>query len=328
MTDAQTPGTPETTPAVTAEQFVKEELAAAKGSLRNTQIFGTIIMLALSIYMITITTGFIKELQPDTAVKTVQGFAVAQIEQAGDAVLNEVSTRVPEMIQKAPDELIKYLPEVRKTAEQKFEEQLTQYCAQTSGQLDENLAKYIADNKEKIQAVIDASNDEGAAAELGPTLREEVMAYLEEPQADGKSVKGEIDESLAMLNEASRKMNLLAAGKNLTPEQKKTRRALAIVANTIDDAQLEKLDLSFFHDNMTGGAADDESAAPADGAKPAKMAAPATKPLAPKAMVNEEEPAPAKKAGASSAPTAQSAPAPKAADNVDDPAPAKKAGKK
>jgi len=272
MADDITPGTPAeqsaTSTVAIAENYIKEELAAARGTLRNTQIFGSIIVIALSVYLISITTRFTNELQPDTAVKTVQGFITGQIQETGDAFLAQIGPTVTGIVEKAPDAVIKELPAVRKTAVDTFRTKMEEYTAASADKLSENLDQYIAENKESIKAVLDTAKDEKALAELQPTLHGEVLAYLSEPQESGKSIKDDIDESLEMLTDAQRTIHRLATSKALSPSEKKARRALAIIANTVDTAGIEPIDLKAMLDEVSSGSGD-EAAAEQPAAKPA-----------------------------------------------------------
>ena len=94
-----TPETPEATmpleaaPApLTPESFVQQELAEARASLRNTQLYGSIV-----------TGMFMDNMRPTHAAEIIKGIAIEQIESNRDLVVSEVSTRVPAMIQQAPD---------------------------------------------------------------------------------------------------------------------------------------------------------------------------------------------------------------------------------
>jgi hypothetical protein len=60
------------------------------------------------------------------------------------------------------------------------------------------------------------------------------MSYIHESPQNGEALGVQIDKSLSSLQEIQKKMHHLAANKNLTPEEKKTRRAIAILSTSID----------------------------------------------------------------------------------------------
>ncbi|HOF87979.1 MAG TPA: hypothetical protein PLZ36_07735 [Armatimonadota bacterium] len=229
---------------VTAEAYVAKELAAARAALLRTQVIGLLVVIGFSIYLIAITRIFTLNLQPDNAVQTISGLVTGQIEEHQDAFIQDVSTRVPEMIQEIPDRVITQMPVVRGELESRFEETLTKYCEATANNLSGNLAQYIADNKEAIAAVLTASKDPDAVAKLGPSIREEVMAFLKAAPADGgPSIDAQVKESLKMLTDAESKLHHLITAKTLTATEQKTRRAIAIIANAIEAEALQPIEM-------------------------------------------------------------------------------------
>jgi hypothetical protein len=246
MSDEMMNSTPE--PTTAAEGYVAKEFSATRATLRNTQIFGTLIVLALSAYLITVTARFSFYMQPKVASDLAIGFMTDQIDTHEDAFLLDISTRVPAMIQQMPDLVIAKLPGYRETIESTFEKSLQDYCQKTRGKLDTNLDDYLSENKESIKTVLAAQQDPDAVKQLGATLREEVMTYLKEDN-EGQSITKQINESQSMLEDAAKQMHRLATAKNLTPGEKKTRQAVAIIARTIDQAELKPLALP----TMNGG---------------------------------------------------------------------------
>ena len=71
--------------------------------------------------------------------------------------------------------------------------------------------------------------------QLGTDLEKEFMKWLREtPAGKGETITQKIDKSLVALRDIEKKMAHLAANKNLTPQEKKTRRAIAIVGKTVE----------------------------------------------------------------------------------------------
>ncbi len=282
-------------PQISAADYLQQELVAARAELKNTQIYGTLIVLVIAIYIGVITGKFISNLKPAAFTEILTGQAQSIIDDHRADVISNVRTQVPAMIQKAPDIVKEKLPEYSTAIKTRFSTELNAYCDKTQGQLEQNIASYVDKNKDSIKKVLDLGNDpEAVSRELGPALHATVMDYLKEKPADGESIAHQLNESLAMFQSAEKRLQKLADGKSLTAPELKARRAIAVIANTVDEAELKPVTLPQFD----ASAADDESA-PAPAGKPvAKPAAgkpaavPAPKPGAP---------APAPKAGAAPA---------------------------
>ena len=242
MSDEMMNSTPEPTApsATSAEDYISKEFSAMRATLRNTQIFGTLIVLVLSAYLITVTVKFSFYMPPTVASALAVGFMTDQIDTHEDAFLSDIATRVPAMIQQMPDLVIEKMPSYRETIESTFEKSLQDYCQKTRSKLETNLDDYLSANKDSIKVVLDAQQDPDAVKQLSATLREEVMTYLKEDN-EGLSIVKQINESQSMMEDAAKRMHRLASAKNLTPGEKKTRQAVAIIANTVDQAELKPL---------------------------------------------------------------------------------------
>ena len=133
---------------------------------------------------------------------------------------------------------------------------------------------------------------------MGDDLEQEFMKYLSEKSGtDGESVKDKIDESLVALRDIEKKMDRLANAKDLTPHERKVRRAIAIMANTAHH-ELKEISVQnlapdgHFQDQAPP---DEEDTASASQGMKSPGAKPAAKPAAAK-------PATAKPAGAAAKP--------------------------
>ena len=238
MSEEKTPSGP------SPDTYIQEELAAARRSLRTTQILGTIIVVALSIYLIIVTVKLKNYLRPESAAEIATGFVVDQIDRYRGPFLAEVEQRVPAMIQQLPDYVLKQLPIARQRVEETFQTELRKYSESATDKLNADVEQYLKDNKEEIQTILEVSQDPKAVERLGPSIRSQIIeAYLEEEPAEGKSVHEQVATSFAMLQNAQQRIHRLATASDLTPEEQKTRRAIAIIMNTIDAEQLQPLPL-------------------------------------------------------------------------------------
>ena len=122
----------------------------------------------------------------------------------------------------------------RASIEDRVEKDLTKYCQDTSAQLGSRLDTYLDKNKDEMKGMLSAANDPVELKKVGDSLKRDLMGYLRDKPASGESVGDQIDKSLAALQEVQKKIHHLAVDKNLTPEEKKTRRAIAILSTSIE----------------------------------------------------------------------------------------------
>ncbi len=268
------------TTTLTAEAFVKQELDETRKQLRNTQIIGSIIVLALGIYVGVITATFVNYLQPESAVKMASGFITGQIDDNKDAVLAQLKSTVDSTVESVPELAKTQIPAYRTKVETAFKEQLTKTLDDNSSKLDASLAKYLEDNKDKLHALMDTAKDPQALKSVGPTLQTEIQGILDmAPEDGGKSINEQILESQKMFTEVRDQIRKLAQNQNLTDVEKKERRAMAIIADTVAEAGIPQVKLpQLGADDAPDAAATTDTTAPAKPAAP-KTAAP--KPAAP-----------------------------------------------
>jgi hypothetical protein len=89
-------------------------------------------------------------------------------------------------------------------------------------------------HKDQIKEMMATSNDPAALQEIGPSLKQELLSYIREKPRSGESIMDQINQSLASLEEISKKTHRLASAKGLTLQEKKARRAIAVLAQAID----------------------------------------------------------------------------------------------
>ncbi len=74
---------------------------------------------------------------------------------------------------------------------------------------------------------------------LREDLQKEILAYLPDKR-DGESIQEKIDEALATLDKGAIQIERLAKGSNLTDEEKRTRRAIAVLLKKMDWDLIQK----------------------------------------------------------------------------------------
>ncbi|MDR3710709.1 MAG: hypothetical protein P4L33_20610 [Capsulimonadaceae bacterium] len=226
---------------VAASGYIVKEVEDARKALKNTKIFGTIICVLLSAELIFVATKFIWSLQPTQAAEIASGIISQQIADRGEDISASIKEKVPAMIEQAPDYAKQQLPKYRVDLEDKVDKDLRSYVKSTSSDLDKRLDEYFTGHKTEIKTVLEAGADPKAVHQVGGEIREQIMAYLNDKPAQGESIGNQIDQSLKDIKEVQSQVNHLAANQNLTPAEKQTRRALAIIAQTVSKEKLQPL---------------------------------------------------------------------------------------
>ena len=133
-------------PAELAQDYVNAELVAVNKSLKNTQVWGTVVLAGISIWMFSIAGGFASNLQPKEAAKIAQGLISQRLEEAQPQVKEYLSTEIPKVIESVPEYALSQLPVYRETVEQTLEDQLHSLALDTSTQLDSALDGFLEEH--------------------------------------------------------------------------------------------------------------------------------------------------------------------------------------
>jgi len=237
MRASASPGTPPDETA--AAQFLSAELVRARRALRATRIAGVAILLLVGGELAYITTRFTQALAPHAAAEIATGFVAEQVNDRGPEFAAMLKQKVPEFIAQTPDYALREMPNYRQALEDRLESEMTRYCQSSTQQLGQHLDTFLDQNKDKINTVLEAGSDPNAVKQLGPTLKSQLMDYLKEKPNGGESIGEKINMSLASLQEVRKTTHRLATGKNLSPNEKKARRAIAIMAHSVDQARTE-----------------------------------------------------------------------------------------
>jgi len=217
-----------------ASQFVAAELGQARRALQMTRVIGLLLVLLVGGELVYITTRFDQSLRPQAAAEIAEGMIVTQVQDKGPEIASQLKAKIPEFLAQTPDYILAQLPVYRQTLEDRVEAQLSQYCQQTSTQLGQHLDGYLEAHKDQIQGMLQAGNEPASVAELGGSLKQELLSYVEEKPQTGESLMEQIQTSLGALEEIEKKTQRLATAKDLTLQEQKTRRAIGILAHSID----------------------------------------------------------------------------------------------
>ncbi|MBM3876242.1 MAG: hypothetical protein FJ386_05925 [Verrucomicrobia bacterium] len=221
-----------------AEQFIADQLAKARASLRRTQIAGLIASLIVLGYMSFVTSRILEWLDPKTAADYVTLFVNNEVQEKATDLAGELKQKIPELVRQIPTLVMDQIPLIREELESKVEQDLRQFCATTSVQMGKHLDLYLENNAAKIRAVLNATQDRESIKQLGPDIEQTIMDYLAEKTEDGESIKDKIDKTLEALHRVEAHTDRLAKAKGLTPQETKTRRIIAILGKAADGTDL------------------------------------------------------------------------------------------
>jgi hypothetical protein len=218
----------------TASEYIARELRVAERSLMRTRLTALIATIVVLLYMGWLTIGLHNYLRPTTAAHTVTGLIDERVQDQAEVLATQVRDQIPTMIAKLPDYALAQLPSYRSSFENRFETELQSACASTAPKVEQNLDQYLTEHKDQIKTVLDGGKDPAAVKTLTDGLTQDFLAALKEPVAGGESVQDKLDASLQALQAVQKKMDRLANATDLTPEEKKTRHAIAVMANQIN----------------------------------------------------------------------------------------------
>ncbi|MBC8140343.1 MAG: hypothetical protein H7Y38_02750 [Armatimonadetes bacterium] len=231
---ATTPGD-----SMVAENFVHSELDAERKSLRITQIVSSVAALAIIAY-----TGYIagtlnNTLQPTVAANTATGLIATQVDATAPQFAAQIKEQIPQLIEKAPDYAIEQLPRYRVALEDQIETDMTKYFTESSVTLSESFDELLAANKDNISLMLKDGQDPQATKAVGDAIEAEMLDYVKTVSLNGETLSTKLDEANTSLNAVETRMEKLAKNANLTPQEKKARRAIGILTRTIETAKTE-----------------------------------------------------------------------------------------
>ena len=236
MTPDTNDGIPTPTPPAdsVSEQYILDELAKSKLSLNRTRIFSIVSLLAAGTYMGFITVNLGDFLRPTHAAELAKGLIAQRVQEQGPDLIAQARQQIPILIGQAPDYAIAQLPVYRQNLEDQFDKDLSTNLASGSGQLDKNLDDFMTAHKDEVKGVLASGADPAATKTLGDGITQEFLASLKTTKVNGESIQSKFDSSLESLTAVQKKMDRLANATDLTPQEKKTRRAIAIMTKTIN----------------------------------------------------------------------------------------------
>ena len=217
----------------TAQQYVHERLEQARRSLRRTRVVSIVVVLAVLVYMGFVTATIRERLAPESAAELAVGVINDQVQEKGALIADRIRAEAPRFIRQLPDYALQQLPVFRAELELQFEQDLLGFAKKTSHALEVHLDVFLGTHEKEIRDFIKNTQDEKSTQALGAALQKELVAYLND-KSDGESIQDKIDAALELLNKTASHLDRLAKAPDLTDDEKRARRAIAVALKKVD----------------------------------------------------------------------------------------------
>ena len=221
-----------------AETYIDSELVKARTNLQRTRIASVACVVVIGLYMGYVTNGFRENLEPKAAALITSSIVSQRMDDAEPQFAEFIRTKVPETIRGAPDYALARMPEYRMAIEDRVEADLRAHAEVSSKKLTEELAVFLEAHKTEVEGMLLEPDKPAAAEAMGAGLEERFRTFLAEQPIAGDTIKSRLDNTLKALTDVEKRIARLAANKNLTPTEKKTRGAIANLMKRIDAARL------------------------------------------------------------------------------------------
>jgi hypothetical protein len=217
-----------------ASAYLAEQLPKARQTLRRTRVLGVILICFVGAYIGVISTIMVKFFQPQAAAQVASGMLIEHAKSEGPALAAQFEKEVLTLLRGVPDYLISEMPNYRKTLQESLEKEYELYCSSLGKDLGDQIDKLIDDHKAEIKTLLENANDRETIRKVLPDF-DRVIADFTQADVDGRVLKKQIDELAMALKEVEKRMDRLANASDLTPEEQRARRALAMLAKVIED---------------------------------------------------------------------------------------------
>ena len=223
-----------------AEQFLIDELAAARSSLKRTQVIGLLVLVAIVAYMGVVTMKIREALVPVQAADLAKAFIAERVTAQADELSDQVKQHLPAWVAGLPDYVIKQLPAYRLELEKQVEASLKDHGYKVSQELGTKLDGFLQANIVQVKAVLKAGQDRSEFAKLEPEIDRFLADYLNSRMGGEESLQAKLDKTLHALRDIKKMTDRLASAPDLTSQEKQARHAIAIIGRTAD-AQVKAL---------------------------------------------------------------------------------------
>ncbi|MBC8002263.1 MAG: hypothetical protein H7X97_06715, partial [Opitutaceae bacterium] len=104
----------------------------------------------------------------------------------------------------------------------------------TASQIEKSIDLFLETAKDDIKTVLKDAQDIATVRQLGPALEKEMLSYLKSREAGQESLQDKFDHALVDLDKVAARVERLAKATDLTPEEKRARRAIAVLLKKAD----------------------------------------------------------------------------------------------
>jgi hypothetical protein len=216
-------------PETTATDYISQELTRSRKALKRTRAVGAILVCGIAAYIGTITYILTGYFEPVEAAQVASGMLTQRVAADGPAFAASAEAQILSLLHQTPDYLKQQLPVLRKELQAQFEHEFQTYCASLSADLGNKMDLFIEDHQAEIKSLLDNAHDRAAIRKTLPSFDQMVADFVQN-DVDGLSLKKHIDDLGLALKEVEKRMDRLANATDLTVEEQKARRALAVIA--------------------------------------------------------------------------------------------------
>jgi hypothetical protein len=213
--------------------YLAAELPQARKILKRTRIICIVLILFVGAYIGSITAMMVMFFQPKAAAEVASGMLAQHAISEGPILAAQIEREIPRLIHELPDYLIGELPVYRKELQRSLEAEYELYCNSLSRDLGKKIDTLMDDHKAEIKILLENANDRDAIRKNLPDF-DTVIAETLKNNPEGQALKEHIEAWAVTLNEVEKRMDRLANGTPLTPEEQKARHALSLLSKVIE----------------------------------------------------------------------------------------------
>lgn len=215
-----------------AAAFLARELPNARKTLKRTRIIGIALIVFIAAYIGIISTIMVGFFEPKAAADVASGMLTQRVATQGEVLLSHLEREVPLLIRETPDYLINEIPDFRKQLQAALTADNEAYCNSLNHQWGAQMDEFIDAHKPEIRKLLENASDRDAIRKVLPDF-DKLITETMQKDVEGQAAKEHIDAWAAALKEVDQRVDRLANGQNLTPEEIKARHALAMLSTSI-----------------------------------------------------------------------------------------------
>lgn len=235
-----------------AQKYIEKELAESRKSLTRTRIVGGVFMIFTIGYMSYLTSGFRNSLEPVGAAQIATGLASQRLDDLEPKFADYLHEQVPQMIRKAPDEIISHMPEYRKHLEDRVESDFRAQAMRGSDELSKNLDSFLSLHKDEVAILIKDGQDPTATEQMGLQLEDQFKTFLHQTRVGDTTIEDKLGETLSALKDIQGRTAHLAKNKGLAPSEVSVRHAIAMLMRRIGHTPMPRVDASGMTETIGG----------------------------------------------------------------------------